>query len=460
MALKKLENEQGYLKAGFLGYQKSGKSYTATVLAIGVRKFFGLKGPIAFFDTESGSGYIAGMVREQTGTDLLGVRARSFADLMQFTKDCMEAKVSVAIVDSVTHPWRELTESYLQQVNAKRAERNLYPLQKLEFQHWAAIKAIWQPWSDFYLNSPLHLIVCGRAGAIWEMEKNEESGRKELIQAGTKMKVEGEFGFEPSLLIEMEREQQPDGKGGFKMLHTATVLGDRFNVIDGKSEVNPTFEFFKPHVEKLRPGAHAPVNVESRTQTGADLEGFGDWDREKRRRVILCEEIQGAIVSKYPGQSADDKKAKADLMGKIFNTRSWTRIETMDSQSLEDGLNRLRIELGEQAAPKPIDEEDDVPMGPTPLQKPPEAPKTPPEGLKLAVGPVASPESTELAIIRAMMKAQKVDEGRFVQMLVEIGQLPEGPKTLEEAEAAEPQTLASIMPNWVGLMSIYNGAVK
>lgn len=455
MALKKLENEQGYLKAGFLGYQKSGKSYTAVLLAIGVRKFFGLQGPIAFFDTESGSGYVASMVREATGTDLLGVRARSFAELMQFTKDCMEAKVSVAIVDSVTHPWRELTDSYLVQVNAKRAERNLYPLQKLEFQHWAAIKAIWQPWSDFYLNSPLHLIVCGRAGAIWEMEKNEETNRRELVQAGTKMKVEGEFGFEPSLLIEMEREQQPDGKGGFKMLHTATVLGDRFNVIDGKTMVNPTFEFFKPHVEKLKPGAHAPVNVESRTQTGADLEGFGDWDREKRKRTILCEEIQGAIVAKYPGQSAEDKKAKADLMGRIFNTRSWTRIESMDSQSLEQGLQRLRVELGELPA-TPIDEQDDLPMGPTPLQGTP----LPPNGSKPAGDPAAKQQSATLEVVRALMKAQKVDEGRFLQMMTELGHLPGDAKSLEEAETMEPGCLESALANWVGFMSVYKETTK
>src|SRR5881394_711897 len=224
MPLTKLGNEQGYLKAGFLGYQKSGKSYTSAKLAIGVRDFFKLDGPIAFFDTESGSGYIAEMVKAETGKDLLGVRARSFKDLMQFARDCITEKVSVAIVDSVTHPWRELMDSYLIQLNEKRRERKFAPLQKLEFQHWSAIKSMWEPWSEFFLNSPLHMIVCGRAGAIWEMEKNDETGRRELVQAGTKMKVEGEFGFEPSLLVEMEREQIPDGQGGFKITHRATIL--------------------------------------------------------------------------------------------------------------------------------------------------------------------------------------------------------------------------------------------
>src|SRR5262252_2422384 len=104
MPLTKLSNDQGYLKAGFLGYQKSGKSYTAIKLAIGVRQFFKLSGPIAMFDTESGSGYLAEMVRKETACDLLGVRARSFAALMQFAQDCISDKVSVGVVDSVTHP--------------------------------------------------------------------------------------------------------------------------------------------------------------------------------------------------------------------------------------------------------------------------------------------------------------------------------------------------------------------
>ncbi len=364
----------------------------------------------------------------------------------------MEAKVSVAIVDSVTHPWRELCDTYLVQLNESRRRNNWQALQKLEFQHWAAIKNMWQPWSDFFLNSPLHLIVCGRAGAIWEMEKNEETGRKELTQAGTKMKVEGEFGFEPSLLVEMEREQKPDGKGGFKMLHSCTILGDRFNMLDGQTAINPTFEFFKPHIEQLKPGAHAPVNVENRTVTGADVEGHGDWEREKKRRTILCEEIQGVIVSKYPGQSADEKKAKADLLGKVFNTRSWTKVESMDALSLQEGLTRLRVELGELPQTEtPV--QDEMPMdGPTPLS-----------GNKVAPEPSKSqgdPASAQVVVIRTMMTAQKMDEAVFLKMMFELGHLPKLVTTLEEAEAIEPNTLTNIVSNWIGFSGVYKETMK
>lgn len=358
--LKSLGNEQGYLKAGFLGFQKSGKTHTATLLAIGTRNHFKLKGPIAMFDSETGSGYVAEMVERETKQKLVGVRARSFRTLMEVANDCVKEKVSVLIVDSVSHVWRELCDSYLAQLNDKRKNKNLAPLQKLEFQHWAAVKGLWAEWTDFYLNSPLHIIIAGRAGFEYDMEKNDETGRKELVKTGIKMKVENEFGFEPSLLVEMDREQVPDGNGGWKIKRKATILGDRFNQIDGKECYDPTFEFFLPHVGKLIKGAHAPVDTATKTDTGADVEGNTEWERERKARAILCEEAQGLIVSIYPGQSAAEKKAKTDVIEQCFGTRSWTAVESMDSGKLKVALDALR-KFVEKVKPTP-DKGDDVPM--------------------------------------------------------------------------------------------------
>lgn len=361
--LKPLDNEMGWLKAGFLGFPKSGKTHTAMLLAIGTRKAMKLKGPIAMYDTEAGSNYIADMVKKETGVSLLGVRGRSFASLMDTAKACLEEKVSVLVVDSISHPWKELCDSYLIQLNDKRKAKNLYPLQKLEFQHWGAVKGIWQTWSDFYLNSPLHIIICGRAGYEYDMEKNDETGRKELVKTGIKMRVEGEFGFEPSLLVEMEREQIPDGNGGWKIKRKATVLGDRFNQIDGKEFVDPTFEFFAPHVNRLVKGAHSPVDTTTKTETGADAEGNAEWERERKTRTILCEEAQGLIVSVYPGQSAAEKKQKTDLIEQCFGTRSWTAVESMDSGKLRLAVDTLRkwVESKAKDTQAPKEPEDVIP---------------------------------------------------------------------------------------------------
>lgn len=355
MILKTLGKGEAYLKAGFLGFQKSGKTYTATLLAIGVRKHFGLTGPIAMFDTEAGSEYVAPLVQQQTGTDLLGVKARAFNDLVEMAQECLKQKVSVLIVDSVTHPWRELCDAYLTQLNAKRKEVNKPPLGKLEFQHWAAVKGLWARWSNLYLNMPMHCIICGRAGFEYAIEADEDTGRKEVVKTGIKMKVEGEFGFEPSLLVEMERYQEPDGKGGFKFHRQATVLGDRFGVIDGKVALDPTFTFFKPHVEMLKPGQHEPVETALKTETGADETGDLAWHRERREREILCEEIEGEIVANIPGQTAAEKKRKTDLIHEVFGTRSWKAVENTKSEVLRDGLKKIRAMFSQEQPTLPVE---------------------------------------------------------------------------------------------------------
>jgi hypothetical protein len=181
--LGRLGTGQGYLKAGFLGFQKSGKTFTAMLLAIGTRKFFGLTGPIAMFDTEGGSEYIARVVQRETGTDLVGVRSRAFDTLCTMAEECVSAGVSVLIVDSVTHVWRELCDAYLKQLNERLVAKKLPRRQRLEFQDWAHVKGVWSRWADFYLNAPLHIIICGRAGYEYDMELNEETGRKELVKA-------------------------------------------------------------------------------------------------------------------------------------------------------------------------------------------------------------------------------------------------------------------------------------
>lgn len=339
------------MKAGFLGFPKSGKTYTATLMAIGVRDYFKIPGPIAMFDTEGGSEYVAGMVRKATGTEMLGMKSHSFDALVEMANECVAAGVSVLIVDSMTHVWRELCDARKEEINKARESKGWKPKEKLEFQDWGPLKDIWnRKWTSFYLNSPLHIVICGRAGWDYDMEQNE-NGRKELVKTGTKMKTESEFGYEPSLLIEMEREKVPNGKGGWKNIRTATVIGDRFNVLDGAVIENPTFQSFLPHVSLLKPASHSTIDTTPKSVTGADETGTDEWAREKRRREILCEEIQGLLLAKFPSRNAEDSKAKADAIFETFNTRSWTKVEGMHSDTLRDGLDRMKAKY-ETPAPK------------------------------------------------------------------------------------------------------------
>lgn len=339
--LKTLGSGQGYLKAGFLGFPKSGKTYTATVLGCGLKQRLDLPGPIVMFDTEGGSEYVAPLVRRMTGSDLVGLRSRAFGDLMAAGRECIEIGASVLLVDSITHPWRELCDAHLKGVNEVLKARGRTPRTRLEFEDWNHIKPRWAPWTEFYLNSPLHIIICGRAGYEWEFqERDDDSGKKDLVKTGVKMKTEGEFGFEPSLLVEMERIQKLGNRT--EILHRATVIGDRFQILDGAQAENPGFEFFLPHVECLTPGQNPQVDVEIKTDPGIGEDGDSEWNRERKTRTILCEEIEGELLRAWPGQTAKEKKAKVETIEAAFGTRSWTAVESMPSDVLRDGLHKIR----------------------------------------------------------------------------------------------------------------------
>lgn len=333
--LTKLGTGQGYLKAGFLGFQASGKTFSASILAIGLRKYAKLDGPIAMFDTEGGSEYIAERVKKETGQELLGVKSQSFQDLLDMSRECLKANVSILIVDSVTHVWRELCDSYLDQVNEMLKRRNMITRKKLEFQDWNPIKRKWAEWTTFYLNAPLHIIICGRAGFIYEMEKNEETNRKELVTTGVKMKTESEFGFEPSLLIEMERIQVPQRDGGFKMLHHATVVKDRFSVMDGAEMDDPGFDFFLPHISRLTPGANAPIDVTSHTPMQVDEAGADDFQRRKNRQQKAWEEVENGLMMIYPGAVGKDKQIKLTILSELTGSASELKIQALPPEQLE-----------------------------------------------------------------------------------------------------------------------------
>jgi hypothetical protein len=354
--LKPLGQGQGYLKAGFLGFSKSGKTYTATDLAIGTYKLFGNCGDIVFFDTEGGSEYIATRLKQQIGKDLIGLKSRSFSDLVAVTKEIKPN--DVLLVDSITHIWRELCDSHLMRVNDALRRRNRNPRFKLEFQDWNPIKATWEEWTTWYLNAPVHVIICGRAGYEYDLQMNEETERKELVKTGVKMKTESEFGFEPSLLVEMERLIDPVKRRVTK--RQATVIGDRFGILDGKTFVNPKFKDFEPHLLLLKPGANNPIDTEIKSDTGVTEEGDIEWQKERKTRTILAEEIQGLLVYHIPGQSAKDKQRKAALLHEAFNTRSWTAVEGLPSEVLREGLALLHERLDTASGPEVVDEEMEV----------------------------------------------------------------------------------------------------
>jgi hypothetical protein len=69
----------------------------------------------------------------------------------------------------------------------------------------APIKREWRQFTDSYLNSKIHMIVCGRSGDVYAREWNDERQKYEVVATDTKMRTEKELAYEPSLLVELER---------------------------------------------------------------------------------------------------------------------------------------------------------------------------------------------------------------------------------------------------------------
>jgi hypothetical protein len=346
----KASNTMAYAKIGLLGFSGSGKTRTATEIAIGLHKSLNSKKPVVFMDTETGSDFVL-PIFQQHGIELLVSKTRAFKDLAEGLKEAPSIS-DILIIDSLSHYWVDIVESYRKKKGVTR----------LSFQDWGILKPMWgNDFSTPYVTSALHIIVCGRAGFEYDYFEGED-GKMELYKTGTKMNAEKDFGFEPSLVIEMERVKNPEATQEYKTAKTkdqktkaakrmmaerefirmATILKDRSDIMDGKVFYNPTYEDFAPHWQAINIGGeHKPLESGDSTVLFDD-KGQNDWSKRKKMADIALEEIQGELVNYWPGSSVMEKKMKADFLFYVFKTRSWTAIEGMGLELLQTGLRTIR----------------------------------------------------------------------------------------------------------------------
>jgi len=353
--LKKAENQTAFGKVGIYGDAGSGKTFTASCMAIGLHKFAKCTKPIAFFDTEPALSYVLPLFKE-AGIEVLSYESRSLSDLIAFMEEA-EQHCSIVIIDSITHVWRDAQKSYMDKVNETRKQRKQAPIQKMEFHHWGPIKDAWGKFTDKFLSSKVHVILCGRMSSIYEYQTNDQ-GKKELITNGTKMATEKELGYEPSLLIEMIKHREHG-----KIVNRALIEKDRFNFLNGEEidftphkgvdmkNILNVFERVKPHFSHLNlEGTHFDsMNQRDSKDLYPDLDA-DEWPSEQRQRTIWAEEVDALMEKYHPGSTAVAKKARADLLEKFFNTGSWTKIsQQTPSQKLKETYHTMKqfLESGE-----------------------------------------------------------------------------------------------------------------
>lgn len=355
MLFNKAQNTQAYLKAGVMGFAGSGKTFTSSHIAIGLvhlMREMGLEqgnNPVMFLDTETGSDWVQPIFLEN-GIELFTAKTRAFKDLIPAVNEA-ESSGSVLIIDSISHFWRELTESYADRKNRKYG---------LQFQDWAWLKQQWGMFTDAFVNSNCHILMCGRAGYEYDFFENE-GGKKELEKTGIKMKAETETGYEPSILLLMEKHMDMESKQTYR---TASVLKDRANLIDGKTFRNPTFEDFLPHVEFLNLGGkQLGVDTSRTSKSMISKDGKSEWQLAKEEKEIVLDEIQSLMVEHYPSTSKEDKQAKIGLLKEFFDSNSWKRIETYPLDRLQAGYQKMHIKLNgsDPYQATPVEEPEDIP---------------------------------------------------------------------------------------------------
>lgn len=334
---QELTNTKPYFKAAFEGFAGSGKTYTASQIAIGIHQRVGSKKPVILFDTERAAKFLKPMFAS-AGVKVLLKESRSLTDLCEAMRLCKDGESDILIIDSISHIWEGFLQTHLEKTKRSR----------MEFQDWGIVKPAWKRlFSDPFVNDPYHCIICGRAGYDYTDEKNPETGRREIFKSGIKMKVEGETAYEPDVLVLMERFEKVLGDDK-EVWREGTVLKDRSTLTDGKTFRNPTYQDFSPAIEAMLsdPDYKVPTSSDDSRLTRTEEEKQDD----RREREILREEIQGMIVQAFPGQTSIEKKMKVDALEQCLGTRSWSAVETMRREELLMGLDKLKMWLEEKKA--------------------------------------------------------------------------------------------------------------
>jgi hypothetical protein len=339
--LKPAMNQTAYLKLGMLGFEGSGKTFTAVDFALGITKQLGGK-KVAFFDTEKGSDFhIDRFKKAGIGLDVL--KSKSFADLCTTIREAEKEGYSFLIIDSITHVWRELCASYLKKKNRPN----------LTMKDWGTLKAEWAQYTDLYVNSKLHVAMLGRAGHEYDMDEDED-GKKEVIKAGTKMKVETETGFEPDLLLEMFTERVPV-KGNKKistLVNKCLVRKDRTDTLNGRVIERPKFSDFAPIIKFLNLGGEHVGTDASRTSEHMFGSPDRSWaERQKRQEIALERLAEALTLGGLTGTAQETQKKRIQFLIDVFGTSSKTELESMELEKLEAGLAaaREKLSLGKPA---------------------------------------------------------------------------------------------------------------
>lgn len=237
MAFRKAKAEQASLKIGVYGQAGSGKTLTALLLAEGLAAHAGKR--VAFVDTERGTDFYVKHVPERRvhpePFDFDAEYSRSISEVMSSVRSLKPTEYGVVVIDSVTHLWEAAINAY----DGKKGRGGQIP-----FNQWGRIKKPYKDLMAYLLNSPMHVILCGRQGVVYETNPMTD----EVKAVGYKMRAEGETPYEPHILLRMDPERHSDGSTSIRVYaekdRTGVLAGQTITLYtaDGKTPRTATFD--------------------------------------------------------------------------------------------------------------------------------------------------------------------------------------------------------------------------
>lgn len=227
---QKATKEQAKLRVALDGPAKSGKTYTALVLAKAVTEKFG--GRIALIDTERGSA--------SKYADLFDFDVVEFSDFHpdQFIKAIKAAATgdgySVLVIDSLSHEWMG-ERGILQLVDQAQTKT------KSQFAAWRVPSGLHTKLVDAMLQADIHLVATMRSKMAYEQV--QERGKLVPKKVGLEPVQRPGMEYEFDVLISIDIE------------HQAAVSGSRCPAMDGLTANRPSGEFFGPLLDWVSEGA-------------------------------------------------------------------------------------------------------------------------------------------------------------------------------------------------------------
>lgn len=273
---RKAKAEQAALKVGFYGPPGSGKTFTALLCAEGLAKPTGKR--VAYVDTERGTDFYCQTVPERAihpaAFDFDALYTRSLSEVDKAIRGLNPEEYGVVVIDSITHVWEAAIAAY----SGKTTKIGTLP-----FHAWGTIKKPYKSLVAFLLSSPIHILLCGRQGNVFE--EDEDSG--EMKKIGVKMKAEGETAYEPHILLRMEGVR--DERSGRSTI-TAFAEKDRTGILSGKTFYNPDYDqLIKPLLGLL---GTKQAQVETPDEAGhrdAEVYDEAEMKKDEQSRFTLEE---------------------------------------------------------------------------------------------------------------------------------------------------------------------------